>query len=371
MRIATFNVENLFSRPVAMSYPTWAEGQPILNDFHKLNELLKRPKYTSSVKVQIEELIDKYKLMDRRVKHEKLLLREIRGKLWTDHRDGTRTWEATGSADFLGWIELVREGVDDQAIKNTARVIAEVSADIQILIEVEDRVTLQRFHENILAPQLNELGKEPYRHILLMDGNDPRGIDVALLSRVPVKAMKSHVHLKNNADNWFFPRDCAQFTFQLEEEHPLTIFANHFSSQASDKKGKRRKEQAEKVRAFVLETLATTPYVIVAGDLNEAPQRGNLSALLDQPQLKDAMAIPAYPEKDTFPGTYLTGSKSMKLDYLLLSEPLQQQTEMVGVERRGFVSTKWEPFDTVNKRTQASDHHCLWADINLQWSNGD
>src|SRR5688572_4194612 len=336
MRIATFNAENLFSRPAAMNHPDNEVGQPALDDYHRLNRLLKVRVYSAAVKTEIEELVDRYKLMDRAARHDQLILRVIRGKVWQQHRDGTRTWTAAGSADFLGWAELVRQAIDDRAIKNTARVLAEVSADIQILIEIEDRVTLQSFHDNVLMPELDNRGLQPYRHILLMDGNDPRGIDVGLLSRVPVTGMKSHVELRNAEGDALFRRDCAQFAFEVDNSQKLVILGNHFSSQGSDRTGKRRMEQAEAVRTIVDEKLQSTRHVIVAGDLNEAPGRGNLAALLTHPDLKDAMAMDAYPEKETFPGTYKTGSQSNKLDYLLLSRSLQAAVTAVGVERRGY-----------------------------------
>jgi endonuclease/exonuclease/phosphatase family metal-dependent hydrolase len=366
MRVATFNAENLFSRPAAMKYVRWSDGQPALDDFQRLNSLLRQPKYTAAIKRQIEALVDKYRLTDRRATHDQLILGEIRNKLWTQHKDGTRTWVAQGSDDFLGWVDLVREPIDDQAMRNVARVIAEVGADIQILVEIEDRITLQRFHDQILRPELDRLGRRRYQHVLLMDGNDPRGIDVALLSRVPVLNMKSNVHLLGASGGPLFPRDCAQFSFCVANGEELVVFANHFSSQGSDKQGVRRKEQAEAVRQLVQQALERTTHVIVAGDLNECPQRGNLSALLTHAELKDAMAMDAYPEKDTLPGTYKTGAKSNKLDYLLLSKSLQSRVQAVGVERRGYKCTKWQPFDTVvSERTEASDHHCVWADVNL------
>jgi hypothetical protein len=45
MRLATFNVENLFRRPVAMSLPTWKDGREILADFSTLNDLIARETY--------------------------------------------------------------------------------------------------------------------------------------------------------------------------------------------------------------------------------------------------------------------------------------------------------------------------------------
>jgi endonuclease/exonuclease/phosphatase family metal-dependent hydrolase len=366
LRVATFNVENLFSRPAAMNHLNNADGQPVLDDFRRLNSLLQEPEFTGPIKQEIETLVDRYRLMDRTVTHDRMVLRAVRGKLWQQHQDGTRTWSATSSDDFLGWVELVREAIDDRAIRNTARVIAEVSADVQILVEVEDRITLQRFHDDVLVPELANLGKEPYKHVFLMDGNDPRGIDVGLLSRVKVTSMTSHVELRNAQGHPLFARDCAQFAIELGQGQSLIIFANHFSSQGSDKTGKRRREQANKVRLFVDDALNASPLVIVAGDLNEPPAKGNLNKLLHDPDLKDAMAMDQYPDKATLPGTYLTAAKSHKLDYLFLSTALQGKVQTVGVERRGFKSTKWPHFDTVvDARSQASDHHCLWVDLNM------
>jgi endonuclease/exonuclease/phosphatase family metal-dependent hydrolase len=364
LRIATFNVENLFSRPVAMNHLNNADGQPVLDDFRELNELLLEPVFTDPIKKKIERIVDLYKLLDRTAKHDRMILREVRGSLFTDHQDGTRTWDATGSDDFLGWAELVREAISDRAIQNTAKVLAEVSADVQVLVEIEDRVTLQKFHDDVLLPELLARGKKPYTHVLLMDGNDPRGIDVALLSRAPLVHMKTHVELLNAAKHPLFARDCAEFELDIGQNRRLILLANHFSSQGSDRTGKRRKEQANQVAVFVDQALTTFTNVIVAGDLNEPPEKGSLKALTQHPKLKDAMAMAQYPDKDTLPGTYLNASKSQKFDYLFLSPALQARVQKVQVERRGFKSSKWPHFDTVvDARSQASDHQCVYVDL--------
>ena len=53
MKVSTFNVENLFTRPKTLDLETWAEGQPILNDIQKLNKLLAKDRYTDSVKAKL------------------------------------------------------------------------------------------------------------------------------------------------------------------------------------------------------------------------------------------------------------------------------------------------------------------------------
>jgi endonuclease/exonuclease/phosphatase family metal-dependent hydrolase len=368
MRIATFNVENLFSRPVAMNFKDNGVGQPILDAFYKLNNLLRKPTYTPKDKKAIEGICDKYKLLNRTVDHHELILREVRGKLWEQHQDGTRDWIATGCADFVGWAELIYEAIADQAILNTARVIAEVNADIQILVEVDSRPALQQFHDTVLKPMLIKQKKSPYNHVLLMDGNDPRGIDVAILSRVPVKSMKSNIELRNKYGSPAFPRDCAQYFLDIGGKQPLCVFANHFTSQSSDRIGTRRIEQANRVRDLVDATLkrSEASEVVVCGDLNE-PNGAHLAALFTPTPtcaLQEAMSLNQYQGKAQFPGTYKTGTKSNKLDYLFMSAGLAGLVKKVDVERRGTFSAKWVPFDTVpDERSQASDHHCLWVDF--------
>jgi len=50
----------------------------------------------------------------------------------------------------------------------TAQVIHDVAADIQAVVEAEDRPSLDRFNTDLLAGQ--------YGHVMLIDGNDTRGI---------------------------------------------------------------------------------------------------------------------------------------------------------------------------------------------------
>lgn len=46
MRIASFNVENLFARAKALNLQSWAAGKPVLAAQAELNALLEEPTYT-------------------------------------------------------------------------------------------------------------------------------------------------------------------------------------------------------------------------------------------------------------------------------------------------------------------------------------
>jgi hypothetical protein len=62
LRIATFNVENLFSRPIAMDYEDNKKGQPFLDAFRDLNSIVIKPEYSETDKARIVELMTEQKL---------------------------------------------------------------------------------------------------------------------------------------------------------------------------------------------------------------------------------------------------------------------------------------------------------------------
>ena len=88
MRLATYNVENLFDRPKAMSLDTWAEGRPILEDLNRLNALIEEPVYTQDIKDELLDIMGRHEgLLDRYRKSEFIRLRDIRRKLFVKPAD--------------------------------------------------------------------------------------------------------------------------------------------------------------------------------------------------------------------------------------------------------------------------------------------
>ena len=57
MRLASFNVENMFRRPVALNQETWAQGRPILEAYGKLQDVLEQPSYSAADKTRNVELL--------------------------------------------------------------------------------------------------------------------------------------------------------------------------------------------------------------------------------------------------------------------------------------------------------------------------
>jgi len=57
IRIASFNVENLFARPKAFDLPDWNAGKPVLKAYEKVSALLQKPGYSATDKIRIRDLL--------------------------------------------------------------------------------------------------------------------------------------------------------------------------------------------------------------------------------------------------------------------------------------------------------------------------
>jgi endonuclease/exonuclease/phosphatase family metal-dependent hydrolase len=361
--IATFNVENLFERPRAMNLPTWREGQPAIDAAGELNALFNKARYSATDKRRMLHLLRKFDLLAGRSSNPFVTLRKIRGDLIERKRGQPARIVADGRGSWAGWAELKKEPLADAAITNTARVIAAVNPDILVLVEVESRPSVQHFHDEILRP----LVARPYPYNMVIDGNDERGIDVGILSRFPIRQMRSHIS-DRTGDARTFSRDCPEYYIELPSGRELLVLPNHFASKGSDATGRRRRMQSAAAARIYASLLKRFPLAVVAGDFNDHPAGGSLDALLKKTNLTDAMSLKQYQGK--FPGTYQRATAREKIDYLLLSPALRKRAEAVDVFRKGFYApTKWESFEDINRenkaRFQASDHHCLWANVQV------
>ncbi len=150
MRIASFNVQNLFDRAKAMNMGTWTAGRPILEAYTAVNTLFQAETYDAATKRRILARLEQLGLL-RSDAAMFAILRVVRGRLLRRHRDGSVEVVADGRASWVGWVELTTESVDELAMQHTAMVVRDVDADVLGVVEAEDRITLQRFSDSLLA----------------------------------------------------------------------------------------------------------------------------------------------------------------------------------------------------------------------------
>jgi endonuclease/exonuclease/phosphatase family metal-dependent hydrolase len=172
-----------------------------------------------------------------------------------------------------------------------------------------------RFIEQILTPKFGRV----YSHVMVIDGNDDRGIDVGIMSRFPIRGIVSHVDDRNDDGNRTFSRDCPEFLVELPTGQSMTVMPNHFKSKRggdTPAMQKRRRAQAERAHAIAVAALQKTPLVLIAGDLNDTPARRYFNSLW-QNGFVDVNSHADYPTDR--PGTFDTGTAGNKIDYLIMS----------------------------------------------------
>lgn len=332
IRIATFNLENLFTRPTAMHTATDSEGRKAIEDHALANSIVGKDVYSPEDKATLVALSGKYRWHELNQPAGALIqLQKIRGQLFRMPQGGPLSVAANGRKDWVGWFELLRENVSWEATYNTGRVIKEVNPDILITVEVENRPTLLRFNDQVLKTQFGF----HYPHVMVIDGNDDRGIDLGIMSKYPIVAIRSHVDDRNENGFTVFSRDCPEYDILLPNNVRLVILPNHLKSKRSgndEASRKRRVAQAKRAHSIAVSALARSAYVLIGGDLNDTPDSAALQELLVQ-GFDDVMSHPSYPADR--PGTYNTGLISHKIDYLILSTALKARLQNTGIERRG------------------------------------
>ncbi len=278
--------------------------------------------------------------------------------------------------DGEGRLDGARDGDDDQDAaldpvdrRLTAAVIRDLRADVVALQEVFDEETLDHFHDRVLVPA----GVAPYPHRVCRPGNDGRGLDVAVLSRRPFGALRSHAGLKpadfgldppeGFGDQPVFRRDCL-----MVDLGPLTLFVCHFKAPWPDAEASWpvRRQEAEAVRQIVEARFGGEDALwLVAGDLNDpetpgAPTRA--IAPLDAPFAVDLTLRMPPAERWTLhdPGT---GARFLP-DALLVSPALAARwpAAVPEVIREGLsreAGPGWRLPQVGEHRPHASDHAAL------------
>ncbi len=372
MRIASFNVENLFDRAALLAADDWATHRTLLESYARLTRLLQRPVYSPADKVTIVTLLTALGL-EKSDSGTYVILRQNRGRLLKRPRNGAVTVVADGRTDWVGWLELRTTSVTELALRHTAQVVHDVGADVLGVVEAEDRLALQRFNVDLLRPISDRI----YGHVMLIDGNDDRGIDVGILTRGdhPIERIVSHV---DDADlaGLVFGRDCPEYTVALGGGRSLLVLVNHFKSKgygSARDSNRRRRRQAERVAEIYRTRRAEgVEHIVVLGDLNDTPDSEPLAPLLvgsaaAPMDLKDVAAHPGF-EDGGWPGTYTTGRAGNKIDYILCSPAVFESITAAGIFRKGVwtASHRWEVYPTLTREQDAaSDHAAIWADLDL------
>ena len=226
---------------------------------------------------------------------------------------------------------------DDRTL--TAQALAAARADVCALQEVENLVTLTAFHNRYLLRWTDR----PYPERILYEGNDGRGIDVALLSRARVIRHKSHagatfgslgLRPPKGASNRtrVFRRDCLEVDV-VKDRRVLTLYICHFKSMHGGREETRRvrAQEAAGVRSLIEQRFANPAEEdwIILGDLNDyleidgvlARDHG-LGPLVDDGFAQDLALLAIPDELDRWSHHYTQEDTYSALDHILVSPTL-------------------------------------------------
>ncbi len=264
--------------------------------------------------------------------------------------------------------------LDDVEKAITAQAMKETRAHVLALQEVENLDTLKRFRNRFLG------GSRAYPHVFAVDGNDPRLIDVAVLSKFPVVHARSYQHLRAGRSA-LFSRDC----LEIDIDAPggtLTLFVNHFKSmldKADPCKGRANTRAARQRQAKAVREIVTTRFgpevgahrFVVLGDLNDYladdDQGGTgIDELVGWDQVLNV--VDRLPEEERWTH-FFKGNKRCpippsyrQLDYLLVSRALAEADRAVPtIVREGMPlrADRYDGprFDGIGRdKPKASDH---------------
>lgn len=359
LRIATFNIENLFTR-------------------HDFNAFLKGPK-----------------------SREARYLAPI-AQFLGDYGDGN----LDGFEDFRKLVQTASISQDDDKRQHTALAIAQLNADVVALQEVDSFHALERF----MSAYYSKLGEGNYRHLVLHEGNDMRGIDVAIASQSdwPLYT-RSHADLtsawvdntatgkallegfpkaKKKADDLgrkrIFRRDCVEAVLS---KVPVTVFNCHFKSMGGGREASMGMRQLEAitVREIINRKFDDPSAALwcVVGDLNDYQQVIKVRKRLDNdgrqvediersdesgvdPLLNDGFGVnlaDLLPEQERWTHYYAGEKHKTQLDYIIASPALAEkivgvpQIVRLGMPYRVPNSAGHPRFPRVGwDRPKASDH---------------
>lgn len=250
---------------------------------------------------------------------------------------------------------------------HTARAILDSKPDILAVQEVEDLWALRSFNDEYLDRYFGQM--------IMLEGNDGRGIDVGLCLRygleakdgfnAKVRGIRTHAddvdpNSKNPRINRYFDasakqlvvtnalfsRDCLEVDLDVAGL-PLTFLVNHFKAPESDSSkattaNRLRKRQSQRVAELVKEAQTNQRLPIVLGDLNEdwrvkpsgpdVPSLAPLHVLVQESLLADALESLS----DDWTYYYTIEKETSRFDSILVAKELAPAVCDASILRKGI-----------------------------------
>lgn len=231
----------------------------------------------------------------------------------------------------------------------TGKAILAAAPDILAVQEVENLATLRIFNHKFL--------NDAFNRIILVDGNDARGIDVGLLIRkglaADVEEIRTHADEAlgggflpkstrldtTNVGKAIFSRDCLEVDVRVGTR-TLTFLVNHFKAQDNNPNTPtRRLNQAKRALALAKAAKSAGKHPIVIGDLNIDTAQTNYDQSLDPLFSSTTPVVDSFTSiivADRWTHFYSSKKTVSRLDYILLDQALANKVAGREIFRSGL-----------------------------------
>ena len=378
MKIATYNIQNLFHRDAELVKRDM--GHNLATWIREFESLLQKHCVKSETELQrLQEL--SFLLGFQKTTYEPhLVMRRKAGKLYLRKKSSrVETEAASPMTQWRGWIPLSSLPIKEAPIAHKVKTIREAGADVLLLHEVEDRYSLQEFDKLLRVEE--ELARTYTEHHVL-EGNDPMGRHSGIMARegYEILSLFTHCHARYGEGQTLFDFDFQEYGLKTPLGNRLWLLSARFTAELKERETADvlRREQASHV-AETYRAFREGGYenVAVMGTFNAPSFFGSLAHLLQETDLRDIGRHPSFKtlsDKDTDGGyhrlgAYAKGVNLKQRDYLLLSPALWEKVQVCGMDRRGIWPEKrpqWPIFKTLkNREQQASERPLLWAEVDI------
>ena len=368
MKIASFNVQNLFHRDRSLIQRT--VGKCVEDWISEFDSLLKKEKNSSNTDrlKELAFLLD----FDKTYQNPYVVMRKKSGELYLKGMNCSKELKSGELTDWNGWIKVQTVPIDPEATKHKAMVISEMDPDMLLLQEVEDKMSLDEFN-NFILPKYNS---ESFQHCFLTPNSEGKGREQAILLKNGYCLESIKVHKIDDSE--FKTPELLEYEIRTPKGKSIYVISAYFYEDQLDNDGafEIRKNQACKVAAIYnnLQSNGKTN-IIIAGTLSAPSYCNSLSPLIQQTDLKDISKNKTF-NVDTDEGrdatyfrlgAYRMGVNIKQLDYLFLSPELFSQVKNSGMNRKAMWPGKkpnWSIYSGIHNRSQAaSEHPGIWGQI--------
>lgn len=371
MKIATFNIQNLFHRHSNLTELEYEIKSEIWKEeFEDLYFKDKKAFEDYNRMRELANLLGFHKLSNEPY----LLMRNFDGNLHIKSSMKVMETRASYLTDWNGWTKLKSIPISKKAVINKAKVILDTDPDIILLQEVENRESLIQFDRSFFRGNQ----KSPYKEIMHLQGNEGKGLGMGILLKdgYHIESIKSYSNERDERGEFLFTAGFEQYKISTTKSETLYLLCCQLADE--NESDSLRKKQAKKIAEVYNELLSKgETNIIIAGTLNAPYYADSISPIMETGVADivkhGSFSVLSDSGKDAGyfrMGAYRMGVNIIQKDYLLVSPALFEKVNSSGMNRKAMWPLKkpeWKTYDTIeNEKDSASDHPLLWASFELE-----